>query len=836
MSETLPTFPPGTPDQAAPTLAPGAHEPVMRGSSADRYFGDDGRPEHPERIGPYRIEGEIGGGGMGNVYAGLRDDGQVAQRVAIKVIRRGMDSDEIVRRFRREQRVQGLMKHPNIAQMLDAGTMPDGRPYIVMEHVEGQPIDVYCDKNELTIRQRLELFRRVCDAVAHAHGRLVVHRDLKPSNILVTPTGVPKLLDFGIAKLMDANEDQALITRPESRVMTPEYASPEQLFGDPITVSSDVYSLGVLLYELMTGVRPYAFEKYSHDEYERKLKTEPERPSTRVAQTGTVGTAGATRDPATIARARDTEPRSLRRQLDGDIDNIVVKAMEKVAGRRYRSVEALSEDIRRHLNNEPVEARPKTFVYVATRFMLRNRGGVAAAGLVVALLVGWGITTTVLWNRTIAERNRAVAAELTLAEVEEAAETAFNDFFAGVLVTMSKQAGAEVVQKAAGESVQQYVEKLKLTSLRDKPGTRRISAAATAAIALSLAGIRGSSLGFVNEGAKVIEEAVTQRRRLADDAPNDPSALHDLAVTLIFAGDIIDRVEGRGRPEALKFYDEAMTVAQRAVTERPQESRFNRTLATALQNSADRLDAAQGPERLRRYQRSYEIRAGQLARIPDDSTLVRDMAIGAGRIGDMQLQAGDTARALASWDDSIRLRESILAQEATLRARRDVLVAREARGRVLLAMKRATDAATTFEQAAQEFLSIRDENPNDVRNAWDILRASAAHANALLESGNNALALTAAAKAYERSTQLSTIFKARLAPNTKLDGRLRSGMGDCALVFAGALLATGDKARAGDRAAEARDLFAELAADTRDESFAAQAKQAEDLLTKARTP
>ncbi|MFN5661347.1 MAG: protein kinase domain-containing protein, partial [Planctomyces sp.] len=190
MSDNLPTVPPGASDQSAPTIAPGAHDPIMRASSADRHWSDRHPQAHPERIGPYRIEGEIGGGGMGNVYAGIRDDGQVAQRVAIKVIRRGMDSDEIVRRFRREQRVQGLMKHPNIAQMLDAGTMPDGRPYIVMEHVEGQPIDVYCDKNELTIRQRLELFRRVCDAVAHAHGRLVVHRDLKPSNILVTPAGV----------------------------------------------------------------------------------------------------------------------------------------------------------------------------------------------------------------------------------------------------------------------------------------------------------------------------------------------------------------------------------------------------------------------------------------------------------------------------------------------------------------------------------------------------------------------------------------------------------------------------------------------------------------------
>jgi len=836
MSDNLPTVPPGASDQSAPTIAPGAHDPIMRASSADRHWSDRHPQAHPERIGPYRIEGEIGGGGMGNVYAGIRDDGQVAQRVAIKVIRHGMDSDEIVRRFRREQRVQGLMKHPNIAQMLDAGTMPDGRPYIVMEHVEGQPIDVYCDKNELTIRQRLELFRRVCDAVAHAHGRLVVHRDLKPSNILVTPAGVPKLLDFGIAKLMDSNEDQALITRPESRVMTPEYASPEQLFGDPVTIASDVYSLGVLLYELMTGVRPYAFEKYSHDEYERKLKTEPERPSTRVAKTITVGTAGLTRDPDTIARARDTEPRSLRRQLDGDIDNIVVKAMEKVAGRRYRSVEALSEDIRRHLNNEPVEARPKTFVYVATRFMLRNRGGVAAAGLIVALLVGWGITTTVMWNRTIAERNRAVAAEQVATAIEASAGELVRDFLEGVLLTMSKQAGAEAVQKAAGESVQAYVKSLEGTALRDKPSTRRAAAAASEAIAVSLAGIRGSSLGFVSEGARVIEQALAERRALAADAPNDPAAQHDLAVALIFAGDIIDRVEGRGRPESLKLYEEAMNVAQRAVTDRPQESRFNRTLATALQNSADRLDPSQTQERVRRYQRSYEIRAGQLARVPDDSTLVRDLAIGAGRLGDAQLAAGDSTRALASWDDSIRMRERILAQESTLRARRDVQVAREARGRVLLAMKRATDAATTFEQVAQEYLSIRDENPNDIRNAWDILRASAAQANALLESGDNAAALAAATKAHQRSTDLAAIFRGKLAPNAKLDPRIRSGMGDCSLVFARALLATGDKARAADRAAEARDLFAEIAADTRDESFAALARQAEELLTKARTP
>ena len=308
-------------------------------------------------IGPYRIVRPLGQGGMGTVFLAIREGGDFTQRVAIKLVRGG---EALVQRFRQERQILAALDHPNIARLVDGGTTPDGLPYLVMEYVDGTPIDQYA--RQLSTAEKLRLFLQLCDAVQHAHRSLVIHRDIKPGNVLVTADGAPKLLDFGIAKLASPE------TRPDAtatRLMTPEYASPEQLLGRQVTTATDVYSLGVLLFELLTGVKPFAAE---------------------------------TRTPATEAARASAQSRALR----GDLDTILACALDVDPSRRYGSVERFADDVRRHLSGHPVLARPATFVYRASKFVRRNKL-VVAAGVAVAVVTAIAFATT-LHQKRIAER------------------------------------------------------------------------------------------------------------------------------------------------------------------------------------------------------------------------------------------------------------------------------------------------------------------------------------------------------------------------------------------------------------------------------------------------
>jgi eukaryotic-like serine/threonine-protein kinase len=316
-----------------------------------------------EQIGAYRVVRELGAGGMGAAYLAVRADQTYEKTVAIKVLKRGMDTEAVLRRFRHERQILAGLDHPNIARLLDAGTTADGLPYFVMEYAEGVPIDRYCDERQLSTRERVAVFCKVCDAVRHAHAHRVIHRDLKPGNILVTADGEPKLLDFGISKVLAADPAESTDSTAFSRAMTPQYASPEQMRGAPVTVASDVYSLGLLLYELLTGRRPYTLDASTLQEIDRIVCTqEPPRPSTH------------------------------RRELAGDLDNITLMALRKEAARRYATVDDLSDDLRRHLDGRPVRARSDEVGYRAGRFLKRHRGRAIEAALVlllVALGAGW---------------------------------------------------------------------------------------------------------------------------------------------------------------------------------------------------------------------------------------------------------------------------------------------------------------------------------------------------------------------------------------------------------------------------------------------------------------
>ena len=334
-----------------------------------------------QRIGSYRLIRLIGHGGMGAVYLGVRDDEQYQKQVAIKVLKRGMDTDFMLSHFRQERQILANLEHPFIARMLDGGATGDGLPYFVMEYVDGIPITKYCAEKGLSVPERLRLFRLVCEAVQYAHQNLVVHRDIKPSNILVAKEGTPKLLDFGISKVLDPRASTGMtITRRELRMLTPDYASPEQLKGLRISTASDTYSLGAVLFELLTGLRPHRIESASLADLEKAVcETETEKPSSVIA-----------RNDGIPQSARN----HLRRHLAGDLDNIVLTAMRKEPERRYASAAELSDDLRRHMEGLPVLAQGDRWTYRASKFVRRNRLSVGAATLVAASLVGGIVTTT----------------------------------------------------------------------------------------------------------------------------------------------------------------------------------------------------------------------------------------------------------------------------------------------------------------------------------------------------------------------------------------------------------------------------------------------------------
>jgi eukaryotic-like serine/threonine-protein kinase len=372
------------------------------------------------KIGPYQLIRKIGTGGMGAVYLGARADDTFNKRVAIKLVRADVDTQAVLRRFRQERQILAPLDHPNITRLLDGGTTEQGLPYFVMDYVEGTRIDRYCDSHKLSINERIKLFREVCSAVQYVHQNLVVHRDLKPGNILVTAEGVPKLLDFGIAKLLKPEFFTSALdaTMAEFRPMTPGYASPEQVRGEPVTTASDVYSLGVILYELLTSCRPYKLKGDNPEEIRHAVcEQEPDKPSVTLTQFQGAHTDDAGDGPTSarkksltaesIAAKRATVPEKLRRQLSGDLDVIVLKALRKEPQRRYSSVAQLSEDLGRHLEGLPVMAHRDTRSYRAGKFIRRHKVGVAAASILVLLLAGFAGIEAMQLRLIARERDRA---------------------------------------------------------------------------------------------------------------------------------------------------------------------------------------------------------------------------------------------------------------------------------------------------------------------------------------------------------------------------------------------------------------------------------------------
>jgi serine/threonine protein kinase len=376
----------------AADLAEGEIHTAIRSEAASLVEGSSRAGFH---VGAYRLIREIGRGGMGTVYLAVRADDQYESEAAIKLVRPGFDTDFILRRFRRERQILASLQHPNIARLLDSGTTADQVPYLVMEYVKGVWITRYAAEHNLSVEDRLRLFLPVCSAVIYAHRAFIVHRDLKPANILVDGAGAPKLLDFGISKLLTSQQPESAETQG-ARMMTPDYASPEQIVGDPVTIASDVYSLGAVLYELLTGVKPHRIDQPTPLALERAICLE------------------ATVPPSTAVR----DSRMLARRLAGDLDNIVLRAMRKEPERRYPSAAQLAEDLKRHLEHRPVTARPDSSGYRVSKFIRRNRLAIALTGATAC--VSASIITVSAYEARASRRSvesELAAAELRLGDV-----------------------------------------------------------------------------------------------------------------------------------------------------------------------------------------------------------------------------------------------------------------------------------------------------------------------------------------------------------------------------------------------------------------------------------
>jgi tRNA A-37 threonylcarbamoyl transferase component Bud32/tetratricopeptide (TPR) repeat protein len=469
-------------------------------------------------VSQYRIVAKLASGGMGDVYRAVRADGTYEKQVAVKFIRSGFDTDFFLDRFRSERQILANLDHPNIARLIDGGTTDDGKPYVVMEYVQGQPIDAYCDQHASSLLERLHLFRTVCSAVAYAHQNLVVHRDLKPGNILVTGEGVPKLLDFGIARILNPRQSEMASEHTVTlfRMLTPDYASPEQVRNEAITTSSDVYSLGVILYVLLTGQRPYRVGTGSPHEIMKAIcETDPDKPSTAVTRVPAAERVG-----------------GKRRALAGDLDNIVLKALKKESERRYSSVEQFSEDIGRHLAGLPVVAHRDTIGYRARKFMGRHKVAVGAAALLALSLVGGLIAT--LREARIARFERA-RAERRFGDVRALANSLMfdiNDAIANV-------PGATAARRLLVTKALQYLDSLAQEGTGD-PSLQRELAAAYQRVG-DIQGLLNTqqNLGNTSEALQSYRKAVKTLELLVASEPGNPKPKKDLAVLYRNVGELL---------------------------------------------------------------------------------------------------------------------------------------------------------------------------------------------------------------------------------------------------------------------------------------------------------
>ncbi len=659
-------------------------------------------------IGPYEVIARLGQGGMGTVYRAVRLDDQYVKQVAIKLVRSGFDSDIYLRRLRNERQIMASLDHPNIARLLDGGTTK-GVPYFVMEYIEGKRIDEYCDAHKLNTVGRLKLFCRVCEAVQYAHQHLVVHRDLKPGNILITAEGVPKLLDFGIAKLLEPELflQATALTVSHARPMTPEVASPEQIRGEAVTTLSDVYSLGILLYRLLPGHSPYRIEGQPIHEIARAIsETEPMRPSVvidRVTEENGADGTSIKLSPEIVSRSREGHPQTLRDRLEGDLDNILLKALRKEPSRRYASVEQFAEDIQRHLDGRPVLARKDTIRYRTVKFVKRNKIGVAAAALIVLSLVGGILATARQAHIARMERRKA---EQRFHDIRDLA----NSLIFKLDAAIETLPGATPARKILVDDAVRHLDTLSQEARDDMDLQRELAAAykklgdvqgnpfranlgdtaaavesyqKVAALREGLAATNAQSrddklalsdsylwlgqmrvfTGDLKGGLSFAVKSLGILQPLAQAEPDDPAVLDKLENAYEVIGDIQG---GNGlsanlgdTDAALESHGRALAIAKRLAEKNLKDPKLQRSLAIYRMKVADdQVKQGQRAAAIKSYNEALDIYR-TISAGGGNTLYLRETTVLLTRIGDAQLMDGNSRAAFRTYRESMDIAEGL---------------------------------------------------------------------------------------------------------------------------------------------------------------------------------
>ncbi len=689
------------------------------------------------RIGPYRIIREIGRGGMGAVYLAERDDDEYQKQVAIKLIKRGMDSDAILHRFLSERQILARLDHANIARLLDGGTTTDGRPYFVMEYIEGQPIDRYADERKLSITERLALFLEVAAAVEHSHQHLVVHRDIKPSNIIVTSGGSPRLLDFGIAKIVTP-ETGIAETRSAKGWMTPEYSSPEQLRGEAITTATDVYSLGVVLYELLTGRSPYRFENRSPAELAELISSDdPQRPSTaavRISPVTARDDAPTQISPDVISEFRDATPEKLRRRLSGDLDNIVLMAMNKEKESRYASVAALADDIRRHLEGRTVMARKATFAYRASKFIRRNKISVAAAALIALTLIGSSILTA--WQARRARQAQAQA-ERSFNDMRFLAQSVFFNYHDRI----SDLPGSTPVREQIVSDTLDY-----LNSLAERGNQDPLLQAEIANAYEKLSSIQGgrglANLGDTAGAVESLRKCLQIRQSLLAANPGDSDIRLSAAIALRNLAELLGQ---RGdREGAAESYHNAVSMSEALLSIDATKTEFLYQAAISYGSLGDFL-IARGD-----WKGALENEEKALAlfkSIPRDHPQIEeiDRSIGINHLLSGMAMKGlnDLAGAGESHSRAIEIFTALSRKDPTnADYRRMIAASYYYQGGALKAWGRLADALASFRRYAEIAEEVSAADPQDATSLLDRATAYSGIGAILLKTSQNSEALS----------------------------------------------------------------------------------------------
>jgi non-specific serine/threonine protein kinase/serine/threonine-protein kinase len=641
------------------------------------------------RVGPYALVREIGHGGMGAVYLGVRADDEYQKQVAIKVVRSSFDPSFIEQRFRHERQILADLDHPNVARLIDGGSTNDGSPYFVMEFVDGLPIDRYCHVNSLSVAARLALFLKVCGAVHYAHQRLVVHRDLKASNILVTGDGTPKLLDFGIAKLLaddsHAPEERTLTVM---RVMTLESASPEQVRGETVTTSTDVYALGVMLHRLLTGRPPYeGATPTSHDLARAICEVEPRRASDSVMDAPTA------------------------RELRGDLDTIVLKALQKDPARRYGTVEQFAEDVTRHLEGRPVLARPDTLRYRTTKFVTRHKAAVAIAALAVASLAAGVVATA--WQTRVARVERA-RAERRFNDVRRLANSFLFEFHDAIQDLPGSTKARELVVRRATE----YLDSLASESSHDPSLSQELAEAYD-----RVGDVEGlpawANLGDTAGALRNHRIALGLRQTLAAGNP-DKTIQNGLRTTYDHLYSILAQMgDVKG---AMEYQRKSLAIAQALYERNPTGAFEQRSLGIAYHSAGESMillgDYAGALDSFTREAKIFE---AVLATNKTSANAQRNVAVAYKKVGAVLEKQGNTAAALDNYRKAIALDERrVQANANDTSSLLDLSFGYASIGYTLSTVGDTARALESYGQALSLRKRASDADPNDV-NASDAL-------------------------------------------------------------------------------------------------------------------